>query len=494
MPLVVRLPDGRTLRFTSSFHIGREPGTDVEVADAHVSRRHADVAFIDGDWVVRDLQSSNGLFVGGKRVDTAAIGAGVAITLGAGGPTLHIEPESVKAAPPGRADAAQDASVDAYVQRYLSEDDDESVGGHTLMIRKAYRKQQVQQRRRQRLAIAAIAVIAVSAGAYALYAHRVISKQTQQAEDLFYRMKGQDVLFAALEQKLAQSGTTPGQQQVAAYMAERARMEKDYDRYVAGLFDRTLNEKERLVLRVTRMFGECDAAAPPEYIGEVMRYVAKWQQTGRFTRALKRAQDAGYPQRIASTFMAHGLAPQYFYLAMQESDFDPYRSGPPTRWGIAKGMWQFIPETGKRFGLNIGPLASQGTVDQFDDRFNWEKATPAAAKYIKEIYSTDAQASGLLVMASYNWGEFRVIDLLRKMPADPRQRNFWKLLAQYRERLPLQTYEYVFYIVSAAVIGENPRLFGFPMDNPLGFLPSVDSPSAAGQMVGCCTDGGRTGS
>ena len=53
------------------------------------------------------------------------------------------------------------------------------------------------------------------------------------------------------------------------------------------------------------------------------------------------------------------------------------------------------------------------------------------------------------------------------MPADPRQRNFWKLLAQYRDRLPFETYNYVFMIVSAAVIGENPRLFGFHFDSPL---------------------------
>jgi hypothetical protein len=71
-------------------------------------------------------------------------------------------------------------------------------------------------------------------------------------------------------------------------------------------------------------------------------------------------------------------------------------------------------------------------------------------------------------MASYNWGEWRVIDYLRKMPQNPRDRNFWKFLAQYGKQLPFQTYEYVFYIVSAAVIGENPRLFGFPFDNPLG--------------------------
>jgi membrane-bound lytic murein transglycosylase D len=472
MTLIVRLPDGQTLRFTSSFHIGREPGCGVELADAHVSRRHAEVSLVNGKWLVRDLQSSNGLFVDGKRIDAAPIGDGVAVTVGAGGPTLHIEPEGIAQAPPDRPDPTQGDTLEAYAQRYFgSEDDDEPVGGRTLMIRKAYQKVQLQQRRRQRLTIAAITVIALGAGGYALYAHRVISKQTEQAQDLFYRMKGQDVLFAELEQKLAQSGSTPGQQQIAAYMAERQRMANDYDRYVAGLFDRKLNEKERLVLRVTRMFGECDAAAPPEYIGEVMRYVAKWQRTGRFANALKRAQDAGYPQKIASAFMAQNLPPQYFYLGMQESDFDPTRSGPPTRWGIAKGMWQFIPDTGKRYGLTIGPHASQPVVDQFDDRLNWEKATPAAARYIKDIYSTDAQASGLLVMASYNWGEYRVIDRLRQMPANPRQRNFWKLLAQYREELPLQTYEYVFYIVSAAVIGENPRLFGFDFDNPLAFLP-----------------------
>jgi hypothetical protein len=41
------------------------------------------------------------------------------------------------------------------------------------------------------------------------------------------------------------------------------------------------------------------------------------------------------------------------------------------------------------------------------------------------------------------------------------------LLERYRNDVPDQTYDYVFSIVSAAVIGENPRLFGFPFDNPL---------------------------
>jgi hypothetical protein len=103
--------------------------------------------------------------------------------------------------------------------------------------------------------------------------------------------------------------------------------------------------------------------------------------------------------------------------------------------------------------------------DPMDDRNKWQKATVAAARYIKDIYATDAQASGLLVIASYNWGEQRIVDRLRTMPANPQERNFWKVLEKYT--IPDQTYKYVFSIVSAAVIGENPRLFGFPFDNPL---------------------------
>ena len=135
-------------------------------------------------------------------------------------------------------------------------------------------------------------------------------------------------------------------------------------------------------------------------------------------------------------------------------------------------MWQFIPETGRRYALNIGPYYQEARVDLADDRLDWEKATVAAARYIKEIYATDAQASGLLVMASYNWGERRVIERLKKMPSNPRERNFWTLLTQYPDDVSKQTYDYVFSILSAAVIGENPRLFGFQFDNPLASTPS----------------------
>jgi membrane-bound lytic murein transglycosylase D len=188
------------------------------------------------------------------------------------------------------------------------------------------------------------------------------------------------------------------------------------------------------------------------------------------SKAIQTARANGYTATIADDLLAQGLPPQFFYLALQESDFDPYTSGPVTKKGIAKGMWQFIPETAVKYGLHLGPLVDLRRPDPGDDRHHYEKATKAAAKYLKELYSTDAQASGFLVMACYNWGEDNVLPIVRSMPANPRDRNFWKLLSAHRDRIPQETYDYVFYIVSAAVIGEDPRLFGFNFDNPLGHL------------------------
>jgi hypothetical protein len=474
--LAVTLPDGRVLRFTTAFLIGRDPACDVQLVAGPVSRRHAEVVFEQGRWLVRDLRSSNGLFADGERVEWAPITTRVAVTLGESGPTVLIEPEIVARESAGvsqrvPAPPPDGESIDDYAERYFKTDaDEDAVGGRTLMIRKAFRRVQQQQRRRQRILLLAGLVVVVSIAAYAVHERRLVAGQEAMAENIFYQMKIQDVRFAQLQAQMAASGNSPDQQQVAQYLRDRRQMESDYEQYAAKLYDRKLNEKERLILRVTRMFGECELAAPPDYIREVERYIAMWQRTGRFERAVKLANDMGYTRRIASAFMAQGLPPQYFYLGMQESDFDTFNIGPPTRWGLAKGMWQFIPETGAKYGLRIGPLAAVARPDPADDRMNWEKATNAAARYVKDIYATDAQASGLLVMASYNWGEHRVIDVLRRMPADPRQRNFWQLLAKHGNEVPEQTYNYVFYIVSAAVIGENPRLFGFKFDNPLAFV------------------------
>ena len=163
--------------------------------------------------------------------------------------------------------------------------------------------------------------------------------------------------------------------------------------------------------------------------------------SGRLSKAVSTAKANGYTATITKDLLAQELPPQFFYLALQESNFDPYISGPMTRKGIAKGMWQFIPETAVKYGLQLGTLVDLRRPDPADDRHHYDKETKAAAAYLKDLFSTDAQASGLLVMACYNWGEGRVLPLVRSMPANPRERNFWQLLRKHREQIPPETYD-----------------------------------------------------
>ncbi len=110
---------------------------------------------------------------------TAPIGDGVEIRLGAEGPTLQHRTGSVARDP---TESLPRPATTTRWRRTPSATSDptmttRSVGGRTLMIRKAYQKVQQQQRRTQRLIVAAIALIAIAAGGYAFYAHRALSKQ-----------------------------------------------------------------------------------------------------------------------------------------------------------------------------------------------------------------------------------------------------------------------------------------------------------------------------
>ena len=70
----------------------------MRIEDAHVSRKHVMVSFEDGHWLLRDQQSGNGVFVDGRRVETAAIDKTLTIRLGADGPVVVMEVEPRAAA------------------------------------------------------------------------------------------------------------------------------------------------------------------------------------------------------------------------------------------------------------------------------------------------------------------------------------------------------------------------------------------------------------
>ena len=349
------------------------------------------------------------------------------------------------------------------------------MGEHTVFVRKAAAKVHARERRRYLWFIVTLAVVLLAAGGYAWRVRQQLQAQKSSAQELFYTMKSLDLDIGNL-QRIVQGSAYQGAgiAQIQKDRARRIDLEKSYDRFLATLnvYDPKLTPRQRLIMRVARIFGECELDMPKDFEVEIDRYIRRWKETDRLRMGIERAKAKGYIKPITDELLAQGLPPQFFYLALQESGFDPYSSGPLTVKGIAKGMWQFIPETALKYGLHLGPLVDLRRPDPADDRDHFGKETNAACRYLKDLYCTDAQASGFLVMACYNWGEGRVLPLVRSMPENPRERNFWRLLAKYKDRMPQETYDYVFYIASAAVIGEDPHLFGFDFDNPLADLES----------------------
>ena len=488
LTVIVECGDAQPQRFhfSHSFRIGRHSECSLQIKDDVVSRYHAEVFYQDHQWWIKDLGSANGLWLDGQRLSTVALTEGIRIHLGIQGPGLvfsilqhprteirtttglrrTLEQQTLQGAHGAPLEANTDPStpkkdLEHYKAHYFQGDSDQAVGEHTIMVRKAYAEVKKKQRWMYLTIIAMVTGLTIVAGGIAWMKHRQVMEQQQLAADIFYTIRSLEIDLVKLKAEAEELKSQAIQEQIEQAKAKKNELEKSYDRYMDSLdvYRAGLSEKERIILKMARRFGECEINMPDGFVDEVNRYIEKWRAANGLTRIVQRANDMGYTPKIVAEMEAHDLPAQFFYLGLQESHLDHEAIGPRTRFGIAKGMWQFIPSTAKRYGLKTGPHAKERLVDPDDERHDFEKSTRAAAKYLRDIYTTDAQASGLLVMASYNYGERRVVSLLRTMPDNPRERNFWALISKYRAKIPDQTYDYVFSIFAAAVIGEKPIAF-----------------------------------
>ncbi|MFO1350819.1 MAG: transglycosylase SLT domain-containing protein [Gammaproteobacteria bacterium] len=483
-PLQIRYPaeDGeRSAQFARAFQVGRDKACQVRVDGPSVSRRHLECFLHHGHWWVRDLKSSNGTFRDGERLEAEPISRQMALALGRAGPVIHLDNPNIPL--PASTPAAEDVpdSTAAITRRYLDPDYSGEVGDHTAKVRQAVLIRARKQARRHWGLLALALLLLAGVAGVAIYQHLKVEKISHLAIDIFYTMKTLELQVTKTQLDIYDTRTAIQAQRRADLIAKQQQLETDlaaklkhldelqrqYAEFVAQLQSARLrvNSEDALIWKIARAFGECDAAAPDDFAAEVKRYIVKWRATDRLAQAIRRLNDNAYTATIVNALKAQGLPPQFLYLALQESNFRADAVGPATRFGNAKGMWQFIPSTAMRYGLRLGTQAQSAVYDPSDERHDFAKATEAAARYLSDIYRTDAQASGLLVMASYNWGEGNIIRLIQQLPENPRERNFWALLQSHD--IPQETYDYVFYIFAAAVIGEDPQRFGFDFANPL---------------------------
>ena len=140
-----------------------------------------------------------------------------------------------------------------------------------------------------------------------------------------------------------------------------------------------------------------------------------------------------YRPMISRVFGEEGLPPELVWIGLVESGYDPAARSPKN----AVGIWQLIPETAMKFGLN---------VSQRDERTDPEKSTRAAARYLKFLYGTFGDWA--LTLAAYNAGERRVQTAIERA----QYRDFWRLSAS--GMLPRETQAYVPAVLAAQFLAE----------------------------------------
>lgn len=185
-----------------------------------------------------------------------------------------------------------------------------------------------------------------------------------------------------------------------------------------------------------------------------------------FSGALSRG--GRYLPAIREAFAAEGVPTELAYVALVESEF---RSG-AVSGAKAKGFWQFMPATGRRFGL-----AQDSWVDERSDT---EKATRAAAQYLRHLHEVFADWN--LALAAYNAGEGTVRRAIRRHGTN----DFWEL-ARARA-LPRETRDYVPRIQAAILMAKAPARYGFAIDSdspqPVDTV-GVDGPFALRDVARC---------
>jgi membrane-bound lytic murein transglycosylase D len=141
------------------------------------------------------------------------------------------------------------------------------------------------------------------------------------------------------------------------------------------------------------------------------------------------------------------------YLGLIESGF----SNTAVSRTKAVGMWQFMPYTGKRYGLHIDQW-----VDERRDPF---KATDAAARLLSDLNTEFG--SWYLAAAAYNGGSGRVSRGLRRLQAADSATDGTFFRLSDKKYLKRETRDYVPKLIAAALIAKEPSRYGFAAVSPL---------------------------
>lgn len=190
---------------------------------------------------------------------------------------------------------------------------------------------------------------------------------------------------------------------------------------------------------VARFNFEFASAVP---VRQFINYFTKGR--GRATMEAGLQRSVRFREMAQRIFKQEGVPTDLVWLAQVESGWNPYAYS----WAAARGIWQFIPSTGSRFGLTQNYWV--------DERSDPEKSTQAAARYLKWL-SGRYNGDWSLALAAYNTGEGNVDSAIARGGS----RDFWRL--HRGGYLAQETRNYVPAILAVVTIAKTPKKYGFEL-------------------------------
>jgi hypothetical protein len=488
----------------SSVTLGRSHGNDLAFTGDEagiVSGRHALVALKSQTLWLRDLDSTNGTFVGKIRVTERELLGGEIISLGPNGPAMRVEVMDVRDLPPDdgtdtmMAEGRQTRSMAVADVGLLAKSRGRSSGNRSLILEMARRlrstnsPQEVMQglaqdperlarllqggvmpgrvadwvggigsrvaRSRKRIlwgggALGLAALIALSVLGWQNYSYRSkIRKQGDLLSQIHDLENGLD-RFSADGEEQSPERTKVVHQLLAAERQLFQIREK------LKLPDRAPTYRIPLgsdVHKVLEELGKKGFIVPESFIKTVQSQIAYFTKPGnRATLERCFRRKPRFEALIRQELARKNLPPDFLYIAMQESLFDSVaQSG-----NDARGLWQMIPETAKEFDLKV-PDEWKTLGPEQDERTRPRLSTRAAAKYLHTLYSEFGDAA--LAMAAYNAGAGKMRKTLRRIEDPVNDRDFWYI---YRMGMMApETREYVPKIIAMILIDRDRAKYGF---------------------------------
>jgi membrane-bound lytic murein transglycosylase D len=177
-----------------------------------------------------------------------------------------------------------------------------------------------------------------------------------------------------------------------------------------------------------------------------------------------------YMKMARQIFKEEGVPVDITWLGQVESAWKPKAQS----WAAASGLWQFVPSTGRRFGLR--------QTAWIDERNGFEQATRASAKYLKWL-SNRYNGNWELAIAAYNTGEGNVDRGISRAGTA----NFWAVYPYIAQ----ETRNYVPNILATILIAKNPEKYGFKgirPDSPMAYDVVQVANSTSLQLIAEATD------